>query len=125
MIIVSLLLLLAPGVISVRILWRNAAKPIAKEDYKLIVCDYFIYSFLAMLTAYAVMFFTYPERTVAFVALMPVTSHILSASFVFKYGISALVAAVVLPGIVPVLCRFWLSLEDGRKTQVKIKKKGK
>jgi len=122
MIIVSALMLLAPGLISTRILWRS--KPITRGDYKLIASDYAIYSFLIMLVTYGFMFFTYPERTVSFVPGAEAMSHILSASFVFKYSLIALVASLILPAFIPWIAKIWRSLEDNRnKGKTPTKKK--
>ena len=112
MYILALFMLLAPGFISVRVLWHN--KTVSKEDYKFIVCDYVVYSFLIQMVVYAFMFFTYPERTVSFSVGIGAVSHILSASFVFKYSLVALISAVILSVIVPWLIRTWQGLEDNR-----------
>ena len=108
----AVILLLAPGFVSVRILWRN--KKISQGDYLLVACDYAVYSFLILLTSYGFMFFTYPERTVSFSLSLPAISHIMYAGFVFKYAAVSLVAALALPAFVPWLVRVWRSLEDGR-----------
>ena len=121
MIIIVLFMLLAPGLISVRVLWSK--KAIAKEDYKFVVCDYVIYSFLIQLVVYAIMFFTYPERTVSFSVNMAAISHVLSASFVFKYSLVALISAIILPAFLPWLIKFWQSLEDKRGNRGKRKAK--
>lgn len=113
MIIVAIILLLVPGLISIRILWRD--KKVSREDYKYIVCDYLIYSFLIMLSVYAIMFFSYPQRTVALSTNVEALSNILSASFVFKYGFAALLFSIIMPGIVPKICKLWFNLEKGRK----------
>ena len=110
--IVALFMLLVPGLIAVRILWSN--RTIAKTDYKFLICDYLIYSFMIQMAVYGFMFFTYPERTVSFSVGIWTTSHILSASFVFKYSVVALAAAVILPGFIPWLINFWKNLEDNR-----------
>ena len=118
MIILMLFMLLAPGFIAVRVLWHN--KTINREDYKFIVCDYIIYSFLILMAVYGFMFFTYPNRTVSFALEVRANSHILTASFVFKYSFVALVSALILPVFIPKLIKFWTSLEDNRR-----RKKGK
>ena len=115
--IVALFMLLAPGLIAVRVLWNN--KPIGKEDYKEVFIDYAIYSFLIQMSVYGFMFITYPERTVSFSAGIHATSHIMTASFVFKYSIVALIFAVILPAIVPRVIKFWRGLEDNRKKRRK------
>ena len=112
MIIVALFMLLTPGLIAVRVLWNK--KTIAKEDYKYITCDYMIYSFLIQLSVYGFMFFTYPQRSVSFAIGTGAVSHILSASFVFKYSAVALLAAVILPFVIPRAIRFWQDLEEKR-----------
>ena len=112
MILIILFMLIAPGLISVRILWSN--KLIKREDYKFIACDYVIYSFLIQLAVYAIMFFTYPERLVSFSIDIITTSHILAASFVFKYSFVALIAALILPVFIPWIVKIWASLEDNR-----------
>ncbi|MCL2015115.1 MAG: hypothetical protein FWG68_02580 [Defluviitaleaceae bacterium] len=118
--IVALILLLVPGLISVRILWYG--KEISKSDYKFIVCDYFVYSFLILLVGYAIMFLSYPERSVSFSVDVPrvaAVSHILAASFVFKYGAAALASAVILPAVIPAVCKFWLNAEANRVNRAK------
>ena len=113
MYLLAVLLLFSPGVIAVRILWRN--KKISQVDYFSIGCDYVLYSFLIQMMTYGFMFFTYPERTVSFSASIPAISSIITASFVFKYSAVSLVFALALPAIVPWIVRIWRSLEDGRK----------
>lgn len=103
MIIVMLFMLLAPGLIAVRILWKDRA--ISAADYKFVAGDYLIYSFLIQMAAYGFMFLTYPERTVSFTVNAGAVSHILSASFVFKYSLVALIAALALPKAVPWLAK--------------------
>jgi len=99
MIIIALLLLLVPGIISLRILWHG--RTITKSDYKHIVIDYLVYSFLIVLLSYAFMFITYSQRTVSFSVNLHAVSHILSASFVFKYSITSLISAVGLAIVIP------------------------
>ena len=118
MFLIALFMLLAPGLIAVRILWYK--NDIKREDYKFLACDYVIYSFLIKMAVYGFMFITYPERSVSFVTDVRAVSHILSASFVFKYSAAALAAAVILPIFVPCLAKFWLNLEED-----KIKRKTK
>ena len=112
MFVIAFFMLFTPGLIALRLLWHK--KEIKKEDYRFLVCDYLIYSFLIQLAVYGFMFITYPQRSVSFAAGMGAVSHILSASFVFKYSAVALAAAVVLPIFVPWLTRLWLSLEENR-----------
>ena len=120
MILIPIILLLAPGLISVRSLWRG--KVINSADYKFIACDYIVYSFLIMLAVYAFMFFTYPERTVSFsIQRLGFDSHIYSASFVFKYSLASLAAALILPSIVSWLGKMFA--EPSKK--IRDKKKGK
>ena len=113
MYILAIILLLAPGLVSVRILWRN--KKISQGDYFFIFCDYMLYSFLIVLAAYGFMFFTYTGRTVSFSPGFVAVSDIFSAGFVFKYSAVSLVAALALPAFVPWVVRVWRSLEDRRE----------
>ena len=110
--IVALFMLLTPGLIALRIL--HGDKAIGRGDWKFIVCDYFLYSFLIQIAVYGFMFFTYPPRTVSFHADILAASHILHASFVFKYSVIALVSALVLPFLVPKVVRFWQRQEEKR-----------
>jgi hypothetical protein len=110
MFVIPFLLLMAPGLIAIRILWSK--KEIKREDYKTIVCDYIIYSFLIHMAVYALMFITYPERSVSFATETVAISHILSASFVFKYAAASLAAAVILPALVSRLAKLSMSSED-------------
>lgn len=105
MVIIGLLMLLVPGLISVRILWHD--RQIEKKDYKYIISDYLTYSFLIILFAYGFMFITYAERTVSFSTSIPAISHILAASFVFKYSIVAIISAVGLPIGIPWLIKMY------------------
>jgi len=98
-------MLLIPGLISLRILWHE--KPIVKSAYKYIVSDYLVYSFLIKLLVYGFMFISYSQRTVSFSINMPAISHILSASFVFKYLIVSLTSAVGLAITIPKLIRLY------------------
>ena len=118
--VITFLLLFAPGLIAMRILWN--AKEIKREDYKFIACDYVIYSFLIHMAVYGVMFFTFPTRSVSFVTEVRANSHILSASFVFKYAAVSLVTAVILPALVPRLIKFWTRLESKRESKREIKR---
>jgi hypothetical protein len=114
-------MLLAPGLIAVRILWRK--KEIRREDYKFIVSDYIVYSFLIHSAVYGSLFFTFPDRTVSFSAEVTAWSNILLASFVFKYSIASLLAALILPATVSWLAKSWLSLEEKRTKRVQESKK--
>ena len=120
MIIVMLFMLLAPGLIAVRVLWYK--KTIMRQDYKFVACDYIVYSFLIQLVVYGFMFFTYPERTVSFAMDAMATSHILEASFVFKYSYHSLGAALVLSALVPRVVKFWMGLEEKRNKRLEEKK---
>lgn len=98
MVIVLLFMLLVPGLIAVRIHWSG--REITGKDVAFLVSDYLIYSFLIMLFDYAVMFFTYPERSVSFsVRVFQTVSHIYQSSFVFKYSFIALALSLALPYI--------------------------
>jgi len=121
MFLIALLMLLAPGLISIRILWNN--KDIKREDYKFLVCDYVIYSFLIHTAVYGLLTFTHPGRTVSFVTDVGAVSHILRAGFVFNYSVVSLAAAIVLPAFVPWLTKFWLNLEDNRSKRRERKNK--
>ena len=116
MVIIPILMLFTPGLIAIRILWRD--KEISRSEYIYVISDYIIYSFLIMLSVYAFTFITFPERTVSFtIQQVPAHSHIYAASFVFKYSISALVASLILPVFVPWLCRLFLE-RDGWKGSI-------
>ena len=96
MLIISLLMLLTPGLIALRIRWRR--KTIRRADIKYLISDYLILSFIIMIIDYLVMFLSYTERTVSFsVKLMKYDSNIYSASFIVKYSLTALVLAFVIP----------------------------
>jgi len=116
MVVVVLFMLLAPGLIAVRMLWSK--KEIKREDYKFIVCDYVVYSFLIQLAVYGFMFFTYQYRTVSFAAGVAAHSHILSVGFVFKYSVASLATALILPRLV----KFWINLEENRAKRIQEKK---
>jgi len=121
MFIITLFLLLVPGVISLRILWRG--KSVSRSDVKFLVADYLIYSFLILLVTYAFMFFSYADRTVTFSTSIYAVSTILSAAFVFKYSIVALITSLILPAFVPWICRSFLRLEEKRKIRLEEEKK--
>ena len=111
--VIMIIMLLCPGVISMRILWHN--KNIQKNDYFMIFLDYAVYTFLIQTATYGVLFFSYPYRTVSFFVLFGATSNIISAGFVFKYSFVSLVFAVLLPVLISLAMRIWHSLEDKRK----------
>lgn len=113
MTIIALLMLLAPGFISLRILWRN--KPLSRSNIFQLISDYFIYSFLTLLSTYSFMFLTYPDRRVSFSPEILATSHILTASFVVKYSFVALISALLLPAIIKFLLKVIVKLEKMRK----------
>ena len=119
MLILPTMMLLVPGLISVRILWHD--KDISRADYKYIASDYLVYSFLIMLFVFAIMFFSYPNRTISFSVNVPAISHVLSTGFVFKYSTVALLAALALPNVVQAICKIWFALEKklGNKKQSK------
>ena len=109
MFLITLFMMLAPGLISLRILWQK--RDISRKDYKFLVCDYMIYSLLIHTVVYGFLFLTYPGRSVSFAADIDATSSILSASFIFKYSILSMLIAVVLPIFVPWVIKLWIRLE--------------
>ena len=111
--IVAAIMLLAPAFISLKILWGR--REITKKHFKLIAADYAIYTFLIMTVTYGVMFFTYVNRSVSFTILASGESHILSASFVVKYCVTAIIAALLLPPIVKCFSRIFKSLENSKE----------
>ena len=114
MMIIVLLLLLAPGFISLRILWSG--KTINHSNCLSFLSDYMIYSFLIMLCTYGFMFLTYPDRTVSFsVNMLSANSSVLSASFVVKYSLVSLLSALILPIVIPRLVGVFRKLEKRRK----------
>ena len=117
MIIIVLLMLLAPGLISMRMLWK--LKELASADYKLIISDYIIYSFLIQLSCYLVMFLSYPERLVSFsLSNVWTHSHIYSASFVVKYSMIAVITALLLPSVITKMAQIVYNLEEERKHRI-------
>jgi len=117
MIIIPFLMLIAPGLIALRMLWGD--KSISRSDYKLIICDYIIYSFLIVILTYAVMFLSYPERGVSFsTRLISFDSIIFHASFVVKYSFVALASALILPIIVPKLVKVYKPHIQGKSFEV-------
>ena len=114
MFFIAFLMLVVPGLISVRILW-NDLKAVDRLNLKYVISDYLVYSFLIMLSAYTVMFFTDASRTVSFYVNTPAVSHILAASFVFKYSVVALVTSIVLPIIVPKIVNYYKVRMSGKK----------
>jgi len=71
-----------------------------------------------MVSVYAFMFFSYPERSVSFVEEISATSNILMASFVFKYSVISLAASLLLPVILPLLVETWSSFEEKRLSKI-------
>jgi len=112
MVVVSLLMLLVPGLISIQVLWRG--KDINKSDYKYIVCDYLMYSFLILLSVYFAMFLFNPERTISFSAAIRASSNILMSGFVVKYSATALIASLLLPVVIPKVYNFFFKIEKNR-----------
>ena len=113
MMIIAFLLLLAPGFVSMRILWSR--RTIDRSSCLLFLSDYMIYSFLIMLCTYGFMFITYPDRTVSFSEYAHANSSILTASFVVKYSLAALLSSLFLPVILPRVLGVCKKLEDRRK----------
>ena len=111
--IVAAIMLLAPAFISLKILWGR--REVAKKHWKLIAADYAIYTLLIMVVTYGVMFFTFVDRSVSFTIFAPSESHILSASFVVKYSITAIIAALLLPPIIKFISRIFKNLENSKK----------
>jgi len=98
MFLVALLMLLAPGLISLRIYWHG--RTISTADYKYLVCDYIIFSFIILLLGYAILFISSPNRFISFSAqYFDFESNIYSAGFVVKYSVAALALSVVVPVI--------------------------
>jgi len=110
--LIALVLLTAPGLVSLRILWKGKQMP--KDDWKYLVSDYLIYSFLIIICVYGFMFLTYPQRSVSFDMHNNAISHISSASFVFKYSVVALFSSIVLPVFVPWIIGKFQALEKNR-----------
>jgi len=108
MLVVALLMLLAPGLISLRIYWRG--RTISTADYKYLFCDYIILSFIILLLGYIIMFVSDPNRSVSFSAeYFKFDSNIYTVGFVVKYSVIAFALSVAVPliarKIVPKLFR--------------------
>jgi len=104
MIFLAFFLLMAPGLITIRLLWSDKINSLDKCDYIFIITDYMIYSFLIILCSYGFMFLTYPARIVLFStdisAYMLGVSHIGKAGFVLKYGVISLIFSILLPYVI-------------------------
>ena len=94
-IIISVLLLLVPGLISVRIKWHK--KNITKSDISRIICDYLIFSFLILFITFAFIFFADTIRGLRFSDRVFAFRQGVSAGFILNYSAVAIIAAVVLP----------------------------
>ena len=117
MTVLALIMILVPGLISVRILWKD--KEIKSSNYKYMVFDYLLYTFLILLSVYAVMFFSSPSRTVSLSIDVRATSHIRTAGFVFKFMFVSLIFALILPKVVTTLHKFFVKLESDREKRLK------
>ena len=108
--IVALFMLLTPGLIAVRILWKG--REIERSKLFGFVSDYVVCSFLVQMMTYGVMWITYPERTVSFSTNVLAVSNITGAGFVFKYSAVSFAYAIVLPITLPIFLRSWQITED-------------
>ena len=108
--IVALFMLLAPGLIAVRVLWKG--RDIGRKQLFSAVSDYVIFSFLIQMMTYGVMWFSFTDRTVSFSMNISAISHISSAGFVFKYSSVSFALAIVLPVVVSSALIKWQNMED-------------
>jgi hypothetical protein len=99
MFLVAFILLAIPGLIAARIHW-SGREPMP-ANWFVFLCDYFTYTFFILFLDYAFLFITYTKRIVSFSTEISGSnaSTIFNASFVFKYALTSLILALVLPRV--------------------------
>jgi hypothetical protein len=118
MIIISLLMLLMPGLIAARL---HGIEKVTRGNLQPALFAYLVYSLVILFLDYAFMFVTHPVRTVSFSPwVLSADSQIYSASFVFKYLFIALLCSLTLPAlwhrrraIKSILIKKWYKIKDG------------
>jgi hypothetical protein len=100
MIIIPLLLLLIPGLVSIRIHWKKC--DFSVSNCKFIICDYLIYTFVIMSLLCALIFISDKLRADSPEIRMMMEPATYTTSFVFKWSFIALFLSVVLPCIVKI-----------------------
>jgi hypothetical protein len=100
MIIIPLLLLLIPGLVSIRIHWKKCDVTVA--NYKFIVCDYLIYTLVITALVCAFIFISDKMRAGSPDVRAMMESATYTNSFVYKWSFIALFLAIVLPCVVKI-----------------------
>jgi hypothetical protein len=98
MIIIVLLLLLVPGLVSVRIHWKKS--DFFVSNYKFIICDYLIYTLVIIALVCAFIFITDKPRLGVSNVRFLMEPGTYTNSFVFKWSFIAFFLSVALPYIV-------------------------
>ena len=121
--VIALLILLLPGLVSVGIIWRR--KIITKPDYKFILKDYLIYSFVINIpSACIILFFmnAMPQQhSLTFFLNVLSANGTRGALFMLGYLMLALFFAIVLPIVLPWLTKKlftekqYIEITDGHK----------
>jgi len=94
-IFIAILMLVAPGLVSIRVKWNK--KRASKSDFKHILSDYLIFSFTIMVLVFIFIFLADAIRGLSFVDRVFAFSQGVSAGFILNYSVVAIIAAVVLP----------------------------
>jgi hypothetical protein len=87
LVFIGLLMLFAPGLISVRLHWNG--REITRQSLKFLVCDYLLHSFAIAAVEYGFLFLTHPHDGVRYLSE--------SCGFVFKYSVIGIAAGIALP----------------------------
>jgi hypothetical protein len=96
---VPFLMLFVPGLIAICIHEKTLVR-FTRENWQPLLWKYLFYSFAIVLAVYFVIYLDYPERVLSFsLSAEEAHSNIQMASFVLKYSLLAVAAALLLPKV--------------------------
>jgi len=104
-------MLFVPGIIAVSV-HNGRLIHVTRDNWQSLIWKYLLYSFAIIIVAYFFMFLTYPERSVSFSPWATWTiNNVLQVSFIFKYTLVAVAAALVIP-------KLWHLLTKRKKIKI-------
>jgi hypothetical protein len=87
-------MLLVPGMVAV---YNHGVTKVDKTNWQSVLFKYLVYSLLIIFVNCAVMFLSYPRRTMSFSPWVGADSNTMAVGFIFKYLLVALACSVGLP----------------------------
>ena len=94
--IIGLAMLIVPGLASICV-YHDGKFKVTRDNWQELLFEYVIFGFIILVLNYGIMFISDAKRTVSFAPTVPAYSTLWNAGFVFKYSLTALVIAAVLP----------------------------